>query len=177
MKTTYLIRSPQADGRTALVETSAKHLHEIVENNKLLPKNERRYFITDTINEFGVFDCMIMEVSYADYAQWNAERSPEARNRALKKLYSHLSIDSGDLEKSISVSDMVDTVEGSVLIAELREALQLWNTWAAVLLDMYLDYQHSDVVTFVKAECQVSQSTAYRYIGQFKSFVKKFLSE
>ena len=34
MKTTYLIKSIQSDGSTALVETSAEHWHEITENNK-----------------------------------------------------------------------------------------------------------------------------------------------
>lgn len=177
MKTTYLIRSTQADGSTVLVETSAEHWHEIVENNKLLPKNERRYFITDTINEFGVFDCMIMEVPYADYLPWHSGRSPEARNRVLRKTYQHVSIDAGSLENTVSISNMEDMVEGSVLVAELRNALQIWNTWAVFVLDMYLGNHHSDAIPFIMAQCSVSKSTAYRYIGQFKSFIKKFLSE
>ena len=67
MKTTYLINSIQPDGSTALVETSAEHWREITENNKLLSKSDRRYFITDIISESGAFDCMIMEVTYAEY--------------------------------------------------------------------------------------------------------------
>lgn len=64
MKTTYLIKSIQSDGSSALVETTAEHWHKITENNKGLSKDERRYFITDIISESGNLDCMIIEVAY-----------------------------------------------------------------------------------------------------------------
>lgn len=176
MKTTYLINSIQPDGSTALVETSAEHWREITENNKLLSKSDRRYFITDIISESGAFDCMIMEVPYADYLRWHSGRSSEARNRTLKKMYQHLSIDSGCLENTISADNMEDEIDGAVLIAELRDALLLWNKWAVPVFDMYLAHQNSAVVNFIMVQCTVSQSTAYRYIGQFKKFVKNFLA-
>lgn len=93
MKTTYLINSIQPDGSTALVETTAEHWHEITENNKLLPKDERRYFITDIISESGNLDRMIIEASYKEYLRWMVERSPTIRNNSLKKQYTHLSLD------------------------------------------------------------------------------------
>ena len=80
MKTTYLIKSIQSDGSTALVETSAEHWHEITENNKGPSKDERRYFITDIISESGNLDCMIIEVAYEEYLRWMVERSQTMRN-------------------------------------------------------------------------------------------------
>ena len=74
MKTTYLIKSIQSDGSTALVETTAEHWHKITENNKGLSKDERRYFITDIISESGNLDCMIIEVAYEEYLRWMVER-------------------------------------------------------------------------------------------------------
>lgn len=93
MKTTYLIKSIQSDGSAALVETTAEHWHEITENNKLLSKDERRYFITDIISESGKLDCMVMEVPYKEFLHWLADQSPANRNNSLKKKYSHLSLD------------------------------------------------------------------------------------
>ena len=176
MKTTYLINSIQPDGSTALVETSAEHWREITENNKLLSKSDRRYFITDIISESGAFDCMIMEVTYAEYVEWNAARSQEVRNRMLRKTYQHLSIDAGNIESIVAPTIMEDEINGSVLIAELRDALLRWNKWAVPVLHMYLEGQERDAATFVMAQCNVSQATAYRYIAQFKEFVKNFLS-
>lgn len=176
MKTTYLIKSIQSDGSTALVETTAEHWHEITESNKLLPKDERRYFITDIISESGAFDCMIMEVPYAEYVEWNAGRSQEARNRVLRKMYQHLSVDAGNIESIVSPTIMEDEINGSILIAELRDALLRWNKWAAPVLHMYLEGQERDAARAIMAQCNVSQATAYRYIAQFKKFVKKFLS-
>ena len=85
MKTTYLIHAAQPDGTTALVETTVEHWRNIVKNNKLLPKADRRYFIKEVIREPGVFDCMIVEVPYTDYLRWDAERSLQTRNRRLKR--------------------------------------------------------------------------------------------
>lgn len=175
MKTTYLVNALQPDGTTTLVETTAEHWHEITENNKLLSKADRRYFIVDIINESGVFDCMIMEAPYKDYLRWHSEQSPATRNRTLKRMYHHLSIDAGFLENIISQVNMEDEVIGAMLIVELRDALSDWNKWAATVLDMYLAHQNSAVANFIMTQCDVSQPTAYRYIDQFKEFVKKFL--
>lgn len=175
MKTTYLVNALQPDGTTVLVETTAEHWHEITERNKQLPKIDRRYFIVDIINEAGVFDCMIMEAPYKEYLRWHAARNPAVRNRTLRKMYHHLSIDAGLLDNTTSPVSMEDEIIGAMLIADLRNELADWNKWAATVLDMYLTQQSNAVVSFIMTHCNVSQATAYRYIDQFKEFVKKFL--
>lgn len=175
MKTTYLVNALQPDGTTVLVETTADHWHEITERNKQLPKTDRRYFIVDIINESGVFDCMIMEAPYKEYLRWHAERSPATRNRVLKRLYQHLSIDAGSLENMPVLSSMEDEVIGNLLIIELRDALSEWNDWAADVLDLYLNDQKREVIGYIMRSCAVSDVTAWRYLQQFKNYVKIFL--
>ena len=156
MKTTYLIKSIQSDGSAALVETTAEHWHEITENNKLLPKDERRYFITDIISESGKLDCMVMEVPYKEFLHWLADQSPANRNNSLKEKYSHLSLDE---------SVMNDTID---------QALEAWRPWAVDFLNFYLKGKKASSTAFVADKYNVSQRMARNYKKQFEGFVKKF---
>lgn len=141
MKTTYLINSIQPDGSTALVETTAEHWHEITENNKLLPKDERRYFITDIISESGNLDRMIIEASYKEYLRWMVERSPTIRNNSLKKQYTHLSLDAEIANDAIDPRGFEEDVMSRVYLTQLQKALESWNPWAVDFLDCYLKYE------------------------------------
>ena len=174
MKTTYLIKSIQSDGSTALVETSAEHWHEITENNKLLPKDERRYFISDIISESGNLDCMVMEVPYKEFLHWLADQSPANRNNALKKKYSHLSLDESVMNDSIDPKCFEDNVMSQVCMIQLRQALEAWRPWAVDFLNFYLNGKKASSTAFVAEKYNVSQRMARNYKKQFEGFVKKF---
>ena len=174
MKTTYLINSIQPDGSTALVETSAEHWHEITENNKLLPKDERSYFITDIISESGNLDRMIIEVSYEEYLRWMVERSPTIRNNSLKKQYTHLSLDAEIANDAIDPRIFEEDVMSRVCLTQLQKALEAWNSWAVDFLDCYLKGKKTSSTAFAADKYNVSQRMARKYKLQFEAFVKKY---
>ena len=177
MKTTYLIKSIQSDGSTALVETSAEHWHEITENNKLLPKDERRYFITDIISESGNLDCMIIEVAYEEYLRWMVERSQTMRNNSLKKQYAHLSLDAEIADDAVDPVCFEEDVMSQVFLMQLQKVLEVWNPWAVDFLDCYLKGKKTSSTAFVANKYNVSQRMARNYKKQFEDFVKKYVSD
>ena len=177
MKTTYLIKSIQSDGSTALVETSAEHWHEITEKNKLLPKDERRYFITDIISESGNLDCMIIEVAYEEYLRWMVERSQTMRNNSLKKQYAHLSLDAEIADDAVDPVCFEEDVMSQVFLMQLQKVLEAWNPWAVDFLDCYLKGKKTSSTAFVANKYNVSQRMARYYKKQFEDFVKKYVSD
>lgn len=176
MKTTYLIHAPQPDGNTVLVETTAEHWRNIAKNNKLLPKEDQRYFIKEVIREPGVFDCMIVEVPYADYLRWDAERSRPTRNRRLKKAYQHFSLDAGHADLIPVNYSFEETVLGERTVLELRDALANWHPWGLDFLWLYLNSKQAKSASVIAQKYGVSKRQARRYKAQFETFVKDFLN-
>lgn len=168
MKTTYLIKSMQSDGSTALVETSAEHWHEITEKNKLRSKDERRYFITDIISESGNLDCMVIEVSHEEFLRFMTEQSPAIRNNSLKKQYTHLSLDAGIADKAIDPGCFEDDVMSRIFLMQLQKALEAWNPWAVDFLDCYLKGKRTSSTALVANKYNVSQRMALNYKKSLK---------
>ena len=176
MKTTYLVNDIQANGTCGLVETTAEHWRNITKNNKLLPKADRRYFIKDIIREPGVFDCMIVEVPYADYLRWDAERSQATRNRAMKKAYQHFSLDAGHADLIPVNYSFEETVLGERTVRELCDALANWHPWGLDFLWLYLNGKQTKSASDIAQKYGVSKRQARRYKAQFETYVKDFLN-
>ena len=177
MKTTYLIKSIQSDGSTALVETSAEHWHEITENSKRLSKDERRYFISDIISESGNLDCMVIEVSHEEFLHFMTEQSPTIRNNSLKKQYTHLSLDAGVADNAVDPVCFEEDVMSQVFLMQLQKVLEAWNPWAVDFLNCYLKGKKTSSTAFVANKYNVSQRMARNYKKQFEDFVKNYVSD
>lgn len=67
MKNTYLVKKQNDNGMFVLEEVSGTQWIEIVKRNKSLPKEQKRYFISDCIEESDGIDRMYIEVSYEEY--------------------------------------------------------------------------------------------------------------
>ena len=172
MKTTYLVNDRQPDGNVALVETTAERWREIVKENKLLPKEERRYFVVDIINEPGVFDSMIIEVPYEEYLAWDAERNRTTRNRSFKKQFQHFSADVGSADTILSQCAYEETTMSEMSICELCSALANWHPWGLDFLKLYLKGQKGTSTAVVAQKYGVSQRQARSYRAQFEKFIK-----
>ena len=172
MKTTYLVNDRQPDGHVALVETTAERWREIVKENKLLPKEERRYFVVDIINEPGVFDSMIIEVPYEEYLAWDAERNRTTRNRSFKKQFQHFSADVGSADTILSQCAYEETTMSEMSICELCSALANWHPWGLDFLKLYLKGQKGMSTAVVAQKYGVSQRQARSYRAQFEKFIK-----
>ena len=93
IKNTYLAKETPNLPDSRLVEISAENWHRIVEANKLLPQEKRRYFIFSTINEGTFIDRMFIETTYEDYRAWNIEKVSSDRNRREGFRYKTYSLD------------------------------------------------------------------------------------
>lgn len=178
MKTTYLINSYLPDGSTELVQTTAEHWHKIVEENKKLPKEKRRYFYADIIADSYPFDCIVMEVSADLFNMWSNENRNSRRNCSEKTRYSHISLELLMEEYDSCIMSSCSFEEdfvGSVIIEELRKKLSGWKPWGIAVLDMYLSGQKASVAQFLTTKYGLPQSTAYRKREEFENFAKIFL--
>ncbi len=185
MKTTYLIKKKQEDGSVCLSVASAAEWLAVVDANKQLPAEQRRYFILDYIADGNDLDRMVIEAPAEDYRVWHNEHMAAQRNRALGQNYKTVPLDAiQDSENGPAfLSDILsspeqleETASYRVLMGELREKLAEWRPWGNDLLDMYLEGQKRSCSAMLAEKYGVSQRMVRKYKSQFEDFVKKFLS-
>lgn len=183
MKTTYLVNKEQKDGSVRLTAVSSAEWLEVVESNKLLPADRRRYFILDYIAEDGDLDRMVIEAPADVYRDWHREHMAAQRNRELGKGFCRLSLDVpvpiehdyARLEESVATEeDVEEMVCSRMLMDELREKLAAWKPWANELLDLYLLGQRRTCTAALAEKCGVSQQVIRKHKRQFEEFVKNF---
>ena len=174
MKTTYLVRKTPGDSSSVLIEITKDEWHQMIEKNRGLPVSERRLFIADIIAEGKRYDCLVIGVGYDEYRSWHAEKKKSDRNREFRKNYQHISLSSELLEEVESFQSCI-TADEALVISELEKMLAKWNKWALPVCKLYASGKKDEVVKFIMVTCGVSKATAYRYIQEFKDFVKEFL--
>lgn len=85
MKNTFLMNKIHEDGGAALCVVTAEEWLDAVKENRSLPPEQRRYFISDCIEEGDTIDRMIIEVPYSEYRRWNSRHTVSERSRGQKK--------------------------------------------------------------------------------------------
>ena len=151
MKTTYLLNKKKPDGTVCLEVAARSEWLSAVNEDKLLPPDQRRRFIFDYIPDGKELDCMVIEVPPEEYRDWDRDRPRAKRNRKIGKKFLHLSLDAPltDADDPGSLLDLIAAnstpVESAacelVLLDELKKALAIWKPWANDLLEMYLHDQ------------------------------------
>ena len=186
MKITYLAYTKQPDKSTRLSVVSYDEWKQVVQKNRMLPAEKRRYFITDCFHDAGTLDCMVIETSYEEYRQWNRERMAAKRNRNLGQKICILSLNTylKDSQNCITLEDilqaddhtekkMIDKVQMEALQKELED----WRPWGVFLLELYLAGEHRSCVPMLVRRYKVSPQTARKYKRQFENFLKKFFAD
>ena len=184
MKNTFLMNKIHEDGGAALCVVTAEEWLDAVKENRSLPPEQRRYFISDCIEEGDTIDRMIIEVPYSEYRRWNSRHTVSERSRRAKKEFLHLSLDaavpgSPTLALSDCLADsgsMETAVLDAVLIDELKIRLTAWKPWAAELLAHYLAGRKKSCTAVMAEKYGVSEQVIRKYKRQFEAFVKKFLA-
>lgn len=184
MQTTYLVNKRLPDGTTRLEIATHDEWLSLVTINKQLPFDRRHYFIRDYIADGDDLDCMIIETSAEEYRTWNREHTAAERNRALKRGYQHLSLDSNlfRTDEAESLLDTLATTESveeqiyeGMLIEDLRKELARWKPWANDMLKMYLTGRKKSCTSALAQKYGVSEQTVRKYKRQFESFINIFL--
>ena len=71
MKTTYLVFENGIG--SALCVASKEEWNRILQENRNLPRELRRFFVQDCFEDCGKMDCMYIEASREEYDKWHTE--------------------------------------------------------------------------------------------------------
>lgn len=185
MKTTYLLNKKQLDGTVCLEVVTREEWLTAVDEDKLLPSDQRRRFIFDCIPDGKGLDCMVIEVPPKDYRDWDRNRPKAKQNRQIGKKFQHLSLDAPltDADDAGNLFDLIAAdvaqVESSacdqILMDELRIALAAWKPWAVELLELYQHNRKRTCTGALAKKYGVSPQVVRKYKRQFEEFVKNFL--
>lgn len=186
MKITYLAYTKQPDKSTRLSVVSYDEWKQVVQKNRMLPAEKRRYFVTDCFQDADTLVCMVIETSYEEYRQWNRERMAAKRNRNLGQKICILSLNTylKDSQNCITLEDVLQADDHTekkmidkVQLEALQKELEDWRPWGVFLLELYLAGEHRSCVPMLVRRYKVSPQTARKYKRQFENFLKKFFAD
>lgn len=184
MKTTYLIYK-QVDGIQQLVAATQEEWDAIMKGNRGLPVEQRRCFMKDCFEDGDGLDCMFIEITTAEYREWNSKNTVIQRKRKIGALHSHLSLDVGIPDTDVeslhecvhSDFDLERLVLDIVLMGELKQALKAWKPWAEELLELYLSGAKRSCTNALCGKYKVSDRTVQRWKDAFEKFIWDFLKK
>ncbi len=178
MKSTYLVFDNMGQLRVAAKE----EWNEIMERNRTLPREQRRFFIQDCIEDCGILDCMYIETTKAEYDKWHSAHQVQYKKRKDTEGIVTLS---GDISTQTEDGTLLDTLSDDInwedlmidgiRMKELRQALSTWEQWGVELLDMYLNGQKVRASQFLSQKYGFTLITARRRRQAFEKFVLNFL--
>lgn len=144
-----LAYQPQDDGSKELTVVSYNVWKDIIDKNKGKTGYERRYFTKEYHHDGNHTYCLLCEVSWEEYREWDAQNKASKRNENNAEPYSFLSLDApvyhddngdsllnGDIIAAPHVS-VEDDGEWNILLDGLRKELAAWKPWAEELLYYY----------------------------------------
>ena len=182
MRITYLVyENGQAGGNLRIA--TKEEWSKIMEDNRGLPCDKRRYFIEDTIDDLGEIDRMYIEASKQEYDRWHAA---DQRNRRKRKSYKGIDVVSMDFEAYENERHslhgvLIDDVDWENLIVDNMEiesltlALSQWQPWAIDILECYLAGQKRECTKFLSLKQGVSVQTIRTRKREFEAFVLGYL--
>lgn len=184
MKTTYLVYK-QVDGIRQLIAATQEEWDAIMKRNRGLPIEQRRCFIRDCFEGGDGLDCMFIEVTAAEYREWNSKNTVTQRKRKAGAIYSLLSLDAGVPETGLeSLHESVPSdfslerlATDHLLIEELKAALRKWKPWAEELLELYLSGAKRSCTKDLCERYQVSDRAVQKRKMAFEKFVLAFLKK
>jgi hypothetical protein len=180
---TFLVfKDPKAETKELVIAT-AEEWNQILEQNRSLPRTERRFFMENVIREANYVDKMYIEVTRDEYDKWHSQTVSQYEKDRYGRDCEIISLDqasSYDAERTVgeTIADDFD-LEGStvdeILMAELRTALQSWNAWAAELFDYWRTGQYRTCTKELMKKYGISYEVVARRKRRFADFVKNFL--
>lgn len=178
MKTTYLV----FDGMGQLRVATKEEWNGIMEQNRNLPREQRRFFIQDCFEDGGILDCMYIEASREDYNKWHAENQRRYRQRQSSGDADVLSLDistqtSADERMIDIMSDGIDwenMMLSEICLKELRCKLAAWRDWANELMDYYLAGEQMAATGILSAKYGLSEQLIRRRKRELENFIKKY---
>ena len=185
IKNTYLAKESPSLPDSRLVEISGEDWYRIVEENKNLPKEERRYFIVSTIRDGDLVDRMYMESSEEEYRIWHIEKTmsdERLKSQASIKLLSLDGVPDIDCltyfnEGLSDGGSMEEAIHEQSAVESLTAAVKVWEPWAYDLLLSYQAGNKRSCTQELAKKYGISEQAMRRRKKQFEEFCKNFFEE
>ena len=155
-----------------------------MQENRTLPREQRRFFIRDCFIDGDVMDSLFVEATKEDYDEWHREYQKQYRKRVREGGVVVFSVDmptrtSAGLPLIEILSDDLSWEEkmiDDILLSDLRQKLAIWRDWANELLDFYLSGEQMHATKILAAKYGVSEQIIRRRKRELESFVKKYFN-
>ena len=182
MRITYLVYENAQNGRKLRIATK-EEWSQIMEENRGLPCDKRRYFIEDTIDDLGELDRIYIESSKQEYDCWHAADQRKRRKRESSRGIEIVSMDfESYTSENCSLHGVVDDginwetqIVESMEMESLTLALSEWQPWAIDILECYLAGQKRECTKFLSLKQNVSVQTIRARKREFEAFVLGYL--
>jgi hypothetical protein len=176
MKVTYLVFDDMGQLRVATKE----EWNGIMEQNRTLSREQRRFFIQDCFEDCGILDCMYIETTREKYNKWHAANQRRYRQRQSSGDAEILSLDistqtSADEAMIDIMGDGIDWEKmmlSGICLKELRCKLAAWRDWANELLDYYLAGEQMVATRILSTKYGLSEQLIRRRKRELESFIK-----
>ena len=182
MKVTYLVYEVSAAAGGKLRVATKEEWNRIMEQNRDLPREMRRFFTQDCIDDCGNLDCMYIETTKAEYDKWHSAH--QVRYKKRKDAEGIVTL-SGDISTQTEDGTLLDTMHDGInweelmidciRMKELREALSTWRSWGVEMLDLYMAGMKMKASSVLSEKYGVTQKTIRERKHAFEAFVLNFL--
>ena len=93
MRNTFLVFNDPTNPGAGLRVAKPQEWDQILKKNKTLPREQRRFFITDAFEDCGEIDCMYIETTQEEYNKWHSQKVESERKRRLGEEYGKISFE------------------------------------------------------------------------------------
>ena len=184
MRNTFLVFNDPTNPGAGLRVAKPQEWDQILKKNKTLPREQRRFFITDAFEDCGEIDCMYIETTQEEYNKWHSQKVESERKRKLGEEYGKISFEQQAPGTEFLFSDIIGdgfdlekAVHDKLTFVRLRNALMSWKSWAVDLLDLYVADMKTEASYILSDKYDVSVRTVQRWKGAFEEFVKNFFEK
>lgn len=180
---TFLVFKDTNAEEKELVIATAEEWNAILEKNRTLPREERRFFIENVIKESDYTDTMYIETTKEKYDKWHSQAVSQYEKDQYGKDFIFISTeqpsrDNPEITVGDTISDGFDlesAVLDEVLMEELRVALQNWREWAVELFDYWRVGKYRTCSKELIQKYGISYVTIAKRKKRFETFVKNFI--
>lgn len=182
---TFLVFKDTNAEEKELVIATAEEWNAILEKNRTLPREERRFFIENVIKESDYTDTMYIETTKEKYDKWHSQAVSQYEKDQYGKDFIFISTeqpsrDNPEITVGDTISDGFDleaSAVDSILMEELRVALQNWREWAVELFDYWRVGKYRTCSKELIQKYGISYVTIAKRKNRFEAFVKIFFSK
>ena len=185
MINSFLVFNDPTNPDLGLHAASIQEWDQILKRNKTLPREQRRFFITDTFEDCGEIDCMYIETTQEEYNKWHSQKVYAERKRQYEEEYSKVSLQNpyssneGFLYEDVVPCDydLEEIVLEGARIEALKNKLAKWKPWGVEMLEIYLSGKKEQATIIISKKYGVSTRQAQRWKLLFESYVKNFFEK